>query len=611
MSTPLLSAQRSHTCNELRIGDVNNEVILMGWVQSLRDHGGRRFLDLRDRYGITQIVFKPETDEALHQLAHQLRSEWCIGIKGIVEDRKENGGAYNDRLPTGAIEVDVKVLEIFSKSEVPPFLIEDKIDTHEDKRLAHRVLDLRRPSVQKNFFIRHRIMQACRKYFDANNFLEIETPTLVRYTPGGARNFLVPSRFVPGSFFALAESPQLFKQMFMMAGFDRYFQIVKCFRDEDLRGDRQPEFTQIDVEMSFATEEMVLGYAEGLMKDIFKATLKIDLKTPFKRMSYDEAMARYGSDKPDTRFGLEHHDLSGLINKFDGAGVPLFEATIKAQGMIKAMLIPKQHTLSRAELDKLEEKVKSLGGRGLGRAKVAEQGSSWTQSPFAKNINPEAIKAINQELKASDGDLILFQMGRAKVCHTVLSGLRLHLAKKFGLIEQEGAEVKQWDILWVTDFPLFEHDVENDRYVASHHPFTAPKLDDMEKLKSDPGSCYARAYDLVINGNEIGGGSIRIHDEKIQSQVFDALNISQAEQEEKFGFLLDAMRYGPPPHGGIAFGLDRLCMLLTNSRSIRDVIAYPKSQKGTDLLTKAPSEVEPAQLAELNIMSIKKQKELD
>lgn len=606
MSTSLLTERRSHTCNELRLSHVNNEVILMGWVQSLRDHGGRRFVDLRDRYGITQIVFKPETDEALHQLAHQLRSEWCIGIKGIVEDRQNNGGAYNDRLATGAIEVDVKEIEIYSKSDALPFLIEDKIDTHEEKRLTHRVLDLRRPSVQRNFFMRHRIMQETRKYFDANNFLELETPTLVRYTPGGARNFLVPSRYTPGSFFALAESPQLFKQMFMMAGLDRYFQIVKCFRDEDLRGDRQPEFTQIDVEMSFATEEMVYGFAEGLIKAIFKAALNLDVTTPFTRMTYDEAMARYGSDKPDTRFGLEHHDLTRLIKELDGAGVPLFKDTVDSLGMIKAMVIPEAHTLSRAELDKLEEVVKSLGGKGLGRAKVSEQGMNWTQSPFAKTILPEAIKAINQAVGAKDGDLILFQMGRPKICHTVLSGLRLHLARKFGLIEQEGDRIEKWNILWVTDFPLFEYDAEHNTYAASHHPFTSPKLTDIDKLKSDPGSCYARAYDLVINGNEIGGGSIRIHSEEVQSRVFDALNISPAEQEEKFGFLLEAMRYGPPPHGGIAFGLDRLCMLLSGSRSIRDVIAYPKSQKGTDLLTKAPSHIESAQLAELNIMAIKK-----
>ena len=604
MALSLLEQQRTHTCNDLRKSHIGQEIILMGWVQSLRDHGGRRFVDLRDRYGITQIVFKPETDEALHKLAHQLRSEWCIGIKGIVEDRLANGGAYNDRLATGAIEVDVKEIEVYAKSDVPPFLIEDRIDTHEDKRLAHRVLDLRRPALQHNFILRHKIVQATRRYFDENNFLELETPMLVKYTPGGARNFLVPSRYVPGSFFALAESPQLFKQMFMMAGLDRYFQIVKCFRDEDLRGDRQPEFTQIDVEMSFATEEMIFAMAEGLIKNIFKAALDLDLKTPFMRMTYDEAMSRYGSDKPDIRFAMEHVDLTAALSKIGGAGVPLFTETLEKKGMIKAMVIKAEHALSRADLDKLEDLVKSLGGHGLGRAKVA--GDSWTQSPFSKHITPEGMRAINQACQAQDGDLILFQMGKPKICHTVLSSLRLHLARRFGLIEQEGEKIKEWRILWVTDFPLFEYDHEKDTYVATHHPFTSPRLKDVERLQSDPGSCYARAYDLVINGNEIGGGSIRIHSEQVQAQVFKAMNISEHDQQEKFGFLLEAMRFGPPPHGGIAFGLDRLSMLLSGSRSIRDVIAFPKSQKGTDLLTKAPSPIDAAQLAELNIMSIKK-----
>lgn len=606
MQAELLKKQRTHTCGDLKRENVDHEVILMGWVQSLRDHGGRRFVDLRDRYGITQIVFKPETDQDLHTLAHQLRSEWCIGIRGVVEDRVVNGGAYNDRLSTGHIEVDVKELEIFSKSDVPPFLIEDKIDTHEDKRLTHRVLDLRRPSVQHNFIMRHKIMQSARKYFDENKFLELETPVLVKYTPGGARNFLVPSRYIPGSFFALAESPQLFKQMFMMAGLDRYFQIVKCFRDEDLRGDRQPEFTQIDVEMSFATEEMIYAMTEGLMKKIFKETLDVDLKTPFQRMSYDEAMNRYGSDKPDIRFAMEHVDLTKLIHELDGAGVPLFKDMVESRGMIKAMVIEARHNLSRADLDRLEEVVKQLGGKGLGRAKVSDNGTTWSQSPFAKHITPEGMQAINQACNAKDGDIILLQMGKPKLCHTVLSGLRLHLARRFGLIEQEGEKIKDWKILWVTDFPLFEYDEENKRYAASHHPFTSPRLSDVENLTSDPGSCYARAYDMVINGSEVGGGSIRIHSEKIQSTVFDAMNISKEEQEQKFGFLLEAMRYGPPPHGGIAFGLDRLCMQIAGSRSIRDVIAFPKSQKGTDLLTKAPTHIESNQLAELNIMSIKK-----
>jgi aspartyl-tRNA synthetase len=601
----LLEKRRTHTCDDLRVSDVGREVILMGWVQSLRDHGGRRFVDLRDRYGITQIVFKPETDSGLHELAHSLRSEWCIAVAGVVEDRTANGGAYNDRLNSGTIEVDVKTLEIFSKSDVPPFQIEDNIDTHEEKRLANRVLDLRRRSLQKNFIMRHRITQVVRRYFDSHKFLEVETPVLVKYTPGGARNFLVPSRYVPGSFFALAESPQLFKQMFMMAGFDRYFQITKCFRDEDLRGDRQPEFTQIDVEMSFATESMVQDITEGLFKAVFSEAIGVDLPTPFKRMTYDEAMARYGSDKPDTRFGMEHVDLTPLLHRLGGANVPLFVSTIEKKGMIKAMVVEEKHALSRADLDKLEEVVKQLGGQGLGRAKVSENGQAWAQSPFSKHISPDHIKAINEACGAKDGDIILFQFGTPKLCHSVLNGLRLHLGRKFGLIEPEGEMVKKWDVLWVTDFPLFEYDEEKDVHLATHHPFTSPRADDVEKLKTDPGSCYARAYDLVINGNEIGGGSIRIHSEEIQARVFDAMHISPEEQREKFGFLLDAMKFGPPPHGGIAFGLDRLCMILSGSRSIRDVIAFPKSQKGADLLTKAPSAIDAGQLAELNILALR------
>jgi aspartyl-tRNA synthetase len=593
---------RTHTCNDLTKADLGKEVVLMGWVNSLRDHGGRRFVDLRDRFGLTQVVFKPETDEALHKLAHELRSEWCIAIVGVVEDRTANGGSPNPKLKTGEIEIDVKRLEVFNASAVPPFPIEDKIDTHEEKRLAHRVLDLRRRPLQQNFVLRHKAAQATRNYFDEQQFLEIETPSLVKYTPGGARNFLVPSRLNPGSFYALAESPQLFKQMFMMAGFDRYFQIARCFRDEDLRGDRQPEFTQIDVEMSFCTEEDVQREVEGLMLRIFKATLDLDLDAPFQRMSYDEAMRRFGCDKPDLRFGLEHTDLTALAAEHKGGGVPLFEQTLEKGGMIKAMVVPAKHGLSRTETDKLEVFVKGVGGQGLGRAKVAEGGLAWTQSPFAKDVSLELLKAINEACGAVDGDLILFQFGKPKIVHTVLSGLRLNLAERFGLLD--GLTGKDaWRCLWVTDFPLFEYSEDDKRWVAAHHPFTSPQEGHEEKLTSDPGACRARAYDLVINGVETAGGSIRIHDSAAQAKVFDALGISEEEKQAKFGFLLEALRYGAPPHGGIAVGFDRLCMLLCGSSSLRDVIAYPKTQKGTDLLTGAPGTVDDRQLRELWVQS--------
>lgn len=603
VSTFLQKFRRTHTCNALSSANLGQEVVLMGWVQSLRDHGGRRFVDLRDRHGITQIVFKPETDLGLHAQAHQLRNEYCIGIVGIVEDRVQNGGSANPRLATGEIEIDVKQMEVFSKSETLPFLIEDDIDTGEEKRLQYRTLDLRRPVMQRHFMLRHKVSQVIRRYFDEQGFLELETPLLVKYTPGGARNFLVPCRQVPGTFYALAESPQLFKQMFMMSGMDRYFQIVKCFRDEDLRGDRQPEFTQLDIEMSFVDESIVQETMESLFVKLFKEVLDVSLQAPFLKMTYDEAMSRYGSDKPDIRFGLEHTDLTPVLRQLGETGIPLFDQALESpHHMIKAMVIPAQYGLSRTDLDKLEEVVKQLGGSGLGRAKVAEGGKAWSQSPFAKSVTPQTMKAIHEATGAKEGDVILFQFGKPKLVHTVLSGLRLHLRDKLNLVDESNG--RKWGILWVTHFPLFEYDEVAGVHLACHHPFTSPSIGDENKLVTDPGSCYARAYDLVINGVEVGGGSIRIHDSEVQAKVFDALGISKEEQDAKFGFFLNALRFGTPPHGGIAFGLDRLCMLLTASSAIRDVIAYPKTQRGVDLLTLAPSKVENSQLRELNIMSL-------
>jgi aspartyl-tRNA synthetase len=603
MSEMLKTHPRTHDCNALRQDDVDAEVTLYGWVQSRRDHGNLIFVDLRDREGLTQIVFDPEHAADAHAAAEKLRSEWCLGIRGKVRGRgqqfskKENKmvDASNPNLATGAIEVLVSDLEIFSASETPPFAIEDNLDTNEEKRLEYRFLDLRRPELQRSFMTRHRIAQATRRYFDEQRFLEIETPMLVKYTPGGARNFLVPSRLSPGHFYALAESPQLYKQLFMMSGLDRYFQIVKCFRDEDLRGDRQPEFTQIDVEMSFVVEEDVQRMIEGLIQRVFKDTLGLELEAPFQRMTYDEAMDRFGSDKPDLRFGLEHTDLTALVGEHKGGGIPLFEkAIVEDGGMCKAMRLPKEHSL-------IEGLVKQLGGRGLGRAKVNE-GGAWTQSPFAKVVTDEMRLAINEACGAETGDLILFQFGKEKMVHTVLSGLRLHLAERFELTKKlKGADA--WKCLWVTDFPIFEHDEDNDVYVTAHHPFTSPQKGHEDKLTSDPGSCRARAYDLVINGNEIGGGSIRIHDSEVQAKVFDALSLTEEEKQAKFGFLLEALKYGTPPHGGIALGLDRLCMILAGASSLRDVIAFPKTQRGTDLLTGAPNKVADSQLDELFIAS--------
>lgn len=586
---------RTHHNNALTRSDLGQTVCLFGWVNSLRDHGGRRWVDLRDRHGLTQLVFKPESGGDVHERAHQLGREYCIGIVGKVLDRAASGGSANPKLHTGEVEVEVTQLEVFNTAETPPFLIEDNIDTSEAKRLEYRYLDLRRPSLQKNFLLRHRVNQVTRNYLDKAGFLELETPFMVKYTPGGARNFLVPSRLNPGMFYALAESPQLYKQLFMVSGFDRYFQITKCFRDEDLRGDRQPEFTQIDLEISFPTEALVRGLIEGLVKDVFKAALNRDIPAPFPVMPYDEAMRRYGSDKPDTRFGLELVDVTSVAQKHDGGGIPLFKDALDKKGIIKALRIPAAQAPSRTELDKLEQDAKGMGAMGLGRAKVDADGT-WTQSPFAKTITEAMRRDINAEVGAGAGDIVLFQFGKPKTVNTVLGGLRLILGKKLNLIPKD-----TFNLLWVVDFPLFDHDADTNTFVAAHHPFTSPQPGHEDLLLSDPGACKARAYDLVLNGNEIGGGSIRIHDSGVQSKVFRALGISEDDARAKFGFLLEALKYGAPPHGGLAIGMDRLCMLLCGAESLREVIPFPKTQNGTCLMTAAPTVVTDAQLKDLHI----------
>jgi aspartyl-tRNA synthetase len=584
--------KRTHMCGDLRKDHVGQEVVIMGWVQSYRDLGGAVFIDLRDRSGLAQVVFEADASREAHALADRLRSEWVVGIVGKVRSRGSN---VNPKLPTGEVEVIATYVEVFNKSETPPFLIEDDIDTAEEKRLRYRYLDLRRPKLQRNFLIRSKLNQVVRNTLAQHGFTELETPYIVKYTPGGARNFLVPSRLNPGQFYALAESPQLYKQLFMMAGYDRYFQICKCFRDEDLRLDRQPEFTQIDLEMSFADMPDVHFVMESVVRAMFKEAIGVELPSPFPVMSYDEAMRRFGSDKPDLRFAMEHVVLTEVVKEHGGGGVPLFKEAVDAGGMVKAMIIPAEHQMSRTEIDKLEPEAKGVGAKGLGRAKVGADGS-WSQSPYSKTITDDLRAAINRATQAKDGDVILFQFGPAKLVHTVMNHLRLFLGKRLGLVKQG-----EWRVLWVVDFPLFEHDEKSGRYVAAHHPFTSPRPEDYDRILTDPGACKARAYDLVLNGNEIAGGSVRIHDATVQAKVFEALGISDEEKHAKFGFLLEALSFGCPPHAGIAAGMDRISMLISGADSLRDVIPYPKTQRGTDLLTGAPTNVEKGQLDELFI----------
>jgi aspartyl-tRNA synthetase len=612
--------KRTHRCGDLRATDEGKDVVLFGWVASYRDHGGCVFVDLRDREGITQIVFDPELGgfgdlpKDAYARAQALRSEWVIGIRGKVISRGTN---KNPKLPTGEIEVHAAELVVFNKADTPPFEIADEIDTGEEKRLQYRYLDLRRAPLQKTLRIRHRLNQTVRRYFDESGFLELETPFMVKYTPGGARNFLVPSRMNAGKFYALAESPQLFKQLYMCAGFDRYFQIVKCFRDEALRVDRQPEFTQIDVEMSFVNQDDVFKTMEGMIFKVWKEILGIDLheKYPsgrFPQMPFEESMSKYGNDKPDLRFGMAHTDITKLVVEHDGAGVPLFQPIAEKfksgqyrmdlpAEIVKAMRVPGELAakLSRAELDKLEEFVKGMGSKGLARAKIDEIGQ-WAQSPLGKTIKAEAREAINALTGAKPGDLLFFQFGKESIVQTVMANLRVHLAKKLGLIPDVGHGGK-FELLWVVNPPLFEYDDEKKTWAAAHHAFTRPHDACVELVEKDPGKVLCYRYDLVLNGFEIGGGSIRLHDPEVQAKVFRALGISDDEANAKFGFLLDALRYGAPPHGGIAVGMDRLAMLLSGAESLRDVIPFPKTQKGQDLMTDAPNTVEIEQLRELHI----------
>jgi len=577
---------KTHDCNSLGTGNVGARVRLMGWVDRRRDHGGLIFIDLRDREGVTQVVFDPQADETSHRRAHALRSEYVIAVEGTVRLRPE--GMANPRLVTGGIEVLVHELRILNTSRTPPFPIEDDTDANESIRLRYRYLDLRRPSMMRNLKLRHQAAVLTRNYFARRGFLEVETPILTRSTPEGARDYLVPSRVSPGKFYALPQSPQLFKQLLMVAGFERYMQLVKCFRDEDLRADRQPEFTQLDLEMSFITEEQIYELIEGWIEALFRELAGVSLETPFPRITYAEAVDRYGTDRPDIRYGLELVDVTDIARRSD---VRVFQQAVERGGVVKAIRLPEGGRLSRKELDELIEYVKIFGAKGMAWIKLQPDG--W-QSPIAKFLGDPVREALGQRLQARQGDILFFVADQPGIVHDALGNLRVRLAQQLALTDSS-----VYKFIWVTQFPLLEWDADEKRFTAVHHPFTAPLEEDLDKLETQPEAVRSRAYDLVLNGTELGGGSIRIHRHDVQQRLFAALGIGAEEAEEKFGFLLEALQYGAPPHGGIAFGFDRLIMLMSGSSSIRDVIAFPKTQKATCLMSGAPSEPDINQLLEL------------
>jgi aspartyl-tRNA synthetase len=580
--------KRSNYCGEVTSEEIGRDVVLMGWVQRRRDHGGLIFIDLRDIKGIVQIVFNPEVDEESHKKAHHIRGEYVIAVKGNVNRRPE--GTENPDLKTGEVEIVAKELKILNEAIVPPFIIEDISNVNENVRLKYRYLDLRRPSLQKNLILRHRVCRVVREYLSENDFIEIETPMLTKSTPEGARDYLVPSRLNPGKFYALPQSPQLFKQILMIAGFDRYFQIVRCFRDEDLRADRQPEFTQIDAEMSFVDKEDVMSMMEELLSKVFSEAIGVELNPPFQILTYKESVERFGLDTPDTRFGLELNDITTLVID---SGFRVFADVARRGDVIKALNAKGCGEFSRKELDDLTDLAGEYGAKGLAWVKVTD--SEW-QSPISKFLSDKEKETIADTLEAETGDLLLFVADCPRIANTALGRIRVHLGERLNLIPKDS-----YSFVWVTNFPLLEFDEDEGRYVSVHHPFTSPTEDSVGKLDNSPLEVKAKAYDLVLNGNEIGGGSIRIHTRDLQTRIFKKLGIDQDEARERFGFLLDALEFGTPPHGGIAFGLDRIVSIMAGAPSIRDVMAFPKTQKASCLMTDAPSIVDKKQLDELSL----------
>jgi aspartyl-tRNA synthetase len=595
MGESIKGLKRTCMCGDLREGDIGKTVVVMGWVQRRRDLGGLIFVDLRDRTGIVQVVFGDAINKEAFEKAHGIRSEYVLAVTGEVVKRE----SPNPNMPTGMIEIKGKELRILSESETPPIYIKENLDAAEHIRLKYRYLDLRRPDLQRNFMIRHKAAKVVRDFMDENGFLEIETPMLTKSTPEGARDYLVPSRNFPGNFYALPQSPQLFKQLLMVSGFEKYFQITKCFRDEDLRANRQPEFTQIDIEMSFVDIDDVIELNERLIQRLFKEVKGIDVEIPFQRMPYKETMERYGSDKPDIRFGLELVNIKDVVADCE---FKVFKDVIEAGGDIRGINAKGCGDFGRKEIDRLGEYVKTYGAKGLAWIAIKEDG---IKSPISKFFTEEQINSIIQRMGGEKGDLLLIVADKPDIVFASLGALRLELGRKLGLI---GPENKEYKFLWVTEFPLLEYDEEEGRYVAKHHPFTSPMDEDIEYLESDPGRVRAKAYDLVLNGEEIGGGSIRIHDTKLQERMFKALGFTPESAWERFGFLLEAFKFGPPPHGGLAYGFDRLVMFLVETDNIKDVIAFPKNQNAADPMTNAPSKVDKKQLDELGIAVVENNK---